>query len=156
MQTDPRVIEVLNEILTAELTGVNQYFLHAKMCGNWGYRRLEKKIREESIEEMHHAEEVIERILYFGGHPNVQRLGSITIGESVPEQFRLDLEVERSAIERLNTAVALCVDCGDNGTRALLEHILVEEEEHADWIETQLGLIEQLGDAAYLSEQMGD
>lgn len=154
MQADPRVIEVLNEILTAELTGVNQYFLHAKMCGNWGYKALEKKIRTESIEEMHHAEEIIERILYFEGHPNLQRLGTIAIGETVPEQFRLDLDVERSAIERLNAGIALCVDSGDNGTRALLEHILVEEEGHADWLETQIGLVDQLGETAYLAEQM--
>ena len=150
------VVDVLNEILTGELTAVNQYFLHAKMLKNWGFDRLGKKVRDESIDEMKHADRLIERILYLEGLPNVQRLGRIRIGETVPEMFDSDLNLEREAIPRLNDAITLCVAEKDNGTRALLEEILVSEEEHLDWLETQLGLIATLGEQLYLSEQMGE
>ena len=150
----PVVIDVLNEILTGELTAVNQYFLHAKMLKHWGYERLGKKVREESIDEMKHADWLIERILYLDGLPNLQRLGRIRIGETVPEMFESDRAVEQEAIPRLNDAIALCVTNGDNGTRALLEGILVSEEEHLDWLETQIGLIDALGLQLYLSQQM--
>lgn len=150
------VIDALNEILTGELTAINQYFVHAKMCGNWGYERLRKKIWDESIDEMKHADDLIERILYLEGVPNVQRLGRIRIGENVREIFEADLELEREAIPRLNRTIALCRDNGDNGTRHLLEEILVEEEAHLDWIETQLHLMNEIGDAAYLAEQIKD
>jgi len=156
MQGSPRVIEALNDVLTAELTAVNQYFLHAKMCENWGYERLAKHQRDESIGEMKDADELIERILYLEGHPNVQRLGAVAVGETVPEQMRLDLDVEREAIARLNRAIALCVDEGDNGSRELLEEILEGEERHADWLETQLHLLAELGEAHYLAQQVRD
>ena len=148
------VIEALNQVLTAELTAINQYFLHAKMLEDWGYMRLAKYVRHESIDEMKHADEVIERILYLNGVPNVQRLGRIRIGETVVEQFKADLALEEEAIPRLNEAIAACTAVGDNGTRALLEKILVDEEQHLDWLESQLELIRQLGETAYLAEQI--
>ena len=148
------VIEALNQVLTAELTAINQYFLHAKMLEDWGYMRLAKYVRHESIDEMKHADEVIERILYLNGVPNVQRLGRIRIGETVVEQFKADLALEEEAIPRLNEAIAACTAVGDNGTRALLEKILVDEEQHLDWLESQLELIRQLGEKAYLAEQI--
>lgn len=148
------VIDALNEVLTAELTAINQYFLHAKMLKDWGYDRLYGKVHHESIDEMKHADQVIERILYLNGIPNVQRLFKIRIGETVKEQFECDLKLEEEAIPRLNKAIALCRDVGDNGTRALLEQILVDEEEHLDWLETQLELISQVGLQGYLAEQI--
>src|SRR5215468_5462166 len=137
------VITLLNEILTAELTAINQYFIHARMCENWGYERLWKKVREESIGEMRHADRLIERILYLEGVPNLQRLGKVNVGQTVPEQFRLDLEVEKTAVKALNTAIELCRSLGDNGTRDLLEQMLRDEEDHANWLEAQLTLIQQ-------------
>jgi bacterioferritin len=154
MQGDPEIIELLNEVLTAELTAINQYFVHAKMCENWGYLRLAKKVQDESIDEMKDAEELIERILYLDGVPNLQRLGTVTVGETVAEQFALDLVVEKAAVERYNRGIALAVAKGDNGTRELLEERLKGEESHADWLETQLSLIDQVGLENYLSQQI--
>jgi bacterioferritin len=156
MQGDPDVIEVLNEVLTAELTAINQYFIHAKMCENWGYQRLYKKKREESIEEMHDADKVIERILYLDGVPNMQRLFPVGVGEDPIEQHRLDLQLETTAIERLNKGIALCREKGDNGTRELLEEILKGEEDGADWLEAQLHLVKEVGKEAYLAEQINE
>ena len=156
MQTDPRVVDALNDVLTAELTAVNQYFIHAKMTANWGYDRLAARVRHESIDEMKHAEQLIERILYFEGVPNMQRLFPVRVGEAVLEQLELDLEVEKEAIPRFNRAVALCVEVGDNGTRELLAEMLVSEEEHADWLETQLETIRQIGLENYLAQQLRD
>jgi bacterioferritin len=155
VQGNPEIIELLNDVLTAELTAINQYFIHAKMQDNWGYDHLAHETRDESIDEMKHAEKVIERILYLEGTPNLQRLGSLRVGESAVEQLRLDLELEREAIPRLNAGIAAAVAIGDNGTRELLEAILTDEEEHADWLETQLELIRQIGEAHYLAQQMG-
>ena len=154
MQGDPEIIELLNEVLTAELTAINQYFVHAKMCENWGYHRLAHKVREESIDEMKDADEIIERILYLEGVPNLQRLNALTVGETVAEQLALDLEVEKAAVERYNQGIALAVAKGDNGTRELLEQRLKGEESHADWLETQLTLIAQVGLENYLSQQI--
>jgi len=148
------IIAALNEVLTGELTAINQYFLHAKMCANWGYDRLAAKIHAESIDEMKHADAVIERILYLDGVPNVQRLGRVNIGETVPEQFACDLRLEEEAIPRLNKAVELCRAQGDNGTRVLLESILTDEEEHLDWLETQQSILAQIGVERYLAEQL--
>ncbi len=156
MKGDPKVISALNEILTNELTAINQYFLHARMCENWGYERLWKKVRAESIDEMKHADEVIERVLYLEGLPNLQRLSKLTIGQTVDEQLRLDLELERRAIPRLNSGIELCRSVGDNGTADLLEDILEDEEEHANWLEAQLVLVQQVGLANYLAEQITD
>jgi bacterioferritin len=154
MKGTASVIDALNDILTAELTGINQYFVHARMCESWGYRRLWEKLREESIEEMKHADELIERILYLEGIPNVQRLGKIKIGETVPEQLASDLALEKDAIGRLNKAIELCRAEGDHGSRHLLEKMLTSEEEHLDWIEAQLAQVEQVGEANYLAQQI--
>ncbi len=154
MRGHDQVITTLNNVLTNELTAINQYFIHARMCENWGYQRLYKKLREESIGEMKDADEVIERILYLEGVPNMQRLGKVNVGETVPEQLRLDLEVEKSAIKVLNEGIEQARSLGDNGTRHLLEHILEGEEEHANWIEAQLTLIAQVGEANYLAQQI--
>lgn len=154
MKGDPQVLDLLNEVLTSELTSVNQYFLHAKMCRNWGYLRLAELNRKESIGEMKHADELIERILFLDGLPNLQRLFKVQVGETVPEQLRLDHDTEVEAIARLNRGIALCVQVGDNGSRELLERILTSEEEHLDWLESQLNLVATLGDAHYLAQQL--
>jgi bacterioferritin len=154
MHGSPAVIEMLNEVLTGELTAINQYFVHAKMCENWGYQRLSHHDREESIGEMRDAERVIHRILYLEGVPNLQRLGTVSVGETVPEQVRLDLAVETESIARLNRGIGLCVSEGDTGTRELLEEILAGEEHHADWLESQLELVRQVGEAHYLAQQI--
>ena len=154
MKGDKKIIDLLNEILAAELTAINQYFLHSELCEQWGYERLHKKIRQESIEEMKHAEKLIHRILYLEGLPNLQKYLKINVGQTVPEQFQLDLQVEYDAVKRLNAAIEECRTSGDNGTREILEHILREEEEHIDWIETQQEAIKQVGEQNYLSEQL--
>ena len=154
VQGDPQVLELLNEVLTSELTAVNQYFIHGKMCKNWGYERLAEHIRNESIDEMKHVEILIDRILFLEGVPNMQRLFPIKVGETVHEQFELDLAVEHQAVVRLNAGIAKCVAVADNASRALLEAILVSEEEHADWLETQLEAMRQVGEENYLAQQL--
>ena len=154
MRGNDDVITALNDVLTAELTAINQYFVHYKMCENWGYKKLAANKRGESIEEMKHADDVIERILFLDGTPNMQRLFPIRVGESPVEQHKLDLAVELEAVKRLNVSVALVREIGDNGTRELLERILVEEEESVDWLEAQLHLVEQVGIENYLAEQI--
>ncbi len=154
MKGDDRIIEALNDILTGELTGINQYFIHSRMCRNWGYRRLAEANYKEAVGEMKHADELIERILYLDGVPNMQRLGKIKVGETVAEQLKLDLGLERDAIARLNKSIALAVEIGDNGSRELMEELLVSEEEHADWLEAQLELIRQVGEQNYLAQQI--
>ncbi|TMB13901.1 MAG: bacterioferritin [Deltaproteobacteria bacterium] len=154
MKGDKQVITLLNDVLTAELTAVNQYFLHARLCHHWGYGRLYERVRKESIEEMKHADELIERILYLEGMPNVQRYGKVNVGQTVSEQFQLDLQVEYDAVKRLNEGIEACRTAGDNGTRTLLERILHEEEAHVDWLETQQETIKQVGAGTYLSEQL--
>jgi bacterioferritin len=154
MKGNPQVLTLLNEVLTAELTAINQYFLHAKMLQNWGYLKLAKYVRDESIDEMKHAEKLIDRVLFLDGVPNLQRLGHLNIGETVEEQFKNDAQVEYDAIVRLNNGIKLCRDLGDNGTEDLLTHILTAEEEHVDWIETQQELIRQLGFVAYQAQQI--
>lgn len=154
MKGDARIIDILNEVLTAELTAINQYFVHGEMCENWGYDRLHKIIRKHSIGEMKHAEEVIERVLFLEGVPNVQRLGKINIGESVQEILKSDYALELEALPRLQQGIELCRELGDNNSRHLLEDILHEEEEHVDWLEAQLGLVEQVGLQNYLAQQI--
>lgn len=156
MRGDPEIIELLNEVLTAELTAINQYFIHAKMNENWGYERLAKKIYDESLDEMRDAEKLIERILYLEGVPNLQRLGPVGVGETVPEQFELDLATEVAAVERYNRGIELAVAKGDNGTRELLEDLLTHEEEHLDWIETQQRVIAEIGLEHYLAQHLHD
>ena len=154
MQGNPQVIELLNDVLTAELTAINQYFVHAKMCANWGFVRIAEVDRAESIDEMKHAEQLVERILDLDGTPNLQRLGAIKVGETVPEQLRLDHALEVEATTRLRGGIRLCFDEGDHVSRELLEHIMVNEEDHMTWLETQLHLLEVLGETAYLAEQI--
>jgi bacterioferritin len=156
VQGSPAIIDLLNEVLTGELTSINQYFVDAKMCENWGYDRLASKFRDESIDEMKDADKLIERILYLEGHPNLQRLGTVRVGETVPEKLALALDVEKEAVGRLNRGIALCIGEGDHGTRELLDEILTGEEDHADWLETQLELISQLGEAHSLAQQLHD
>jgi bacterioferritin len=154
MKGDSEIIELLNEVLTSELTAINQYFIHYKMLENFGYKRLASKKREESMEEMKHADEVIERILYLDGTPNMQRLSPVRVGEEPVEMHKVDLALEVDAVARLNRGVALAVAKGDNGTRALFEKILLDEEKAVDWLETHLRLVEDLGRERYLAEQM--
>ena len=154
MKGNDQIIEALNAVLTAELTAINQYFVHHKMCENWGYQKLSKKKYEEALEEMKDADKVIERILYLDGVPNLQRLSPVRVGEDPVEQHKLDLAVETEAIERLNEAIALCREKGDNGTRELFEEILKGEEESADWLEAQLHIVDEIGKKRYLAEQI--
>jgi bacterioferritin len=149
-----QVIQVLNDVLTAELTAINQYWIHARMCENWGYERLWKKIRDESLGEMKHADRLVERILYLEGVPNLQKLGKVNVGQTVREQLRLDLEVEKAAVKALNSGIETARSLGDNGTRELLESLLEGEEEHANWLEAQLTLIEQVSEGNYLAQQI--
>jgi len=151
---DKATIQLLNEVLTGELTAINQYFCHARMCSNWGYARLAAHIQKESIDEMKHAQALIDRVLYLGGVPNVQRLGKINIGETVKEQLTVDLALENEALPRLNAGIEQLRVSGDNGSRLLLEQILASEELHVDWLEAQLELIEQLGETNYLAQQI--
>jgi bacterioferritin len=155
MQSTPETIELLNDVLTAELTAINQYFVHYKMQENWGYKRLADKGKEESFGEMKHAEELIERILYLEGVPNMQRLGPVKVGETVPEQLKAELETEKEAIARLTAGIEQCRRT-DEGTRLLLEEILDDEEDHADWLETQLSIINDIGDGLYLNAQINE
>lgn len=154
MKSDPEIIEILNEILTAELTAINQYYLHSKMRENWGFLRLAKVAYEESIDEMKDADKIIERILYLDGSPNLQRYDPVRIGEDIPEQFELERQTEREAIDRFNRAVDLARQKNDNGTRHLLEQILVDEEQHLDWLDSQLHVIETIGAENYLAQHI--
>ncbi len=159
MSVDPKEqksksVKILNEVLTGELTAINQYFVHAEMCQNWGYARLYKIIRMHSIGEMKHAELVMERILYLDGVPNVQRLGKINIGETVAEQFKLDAALERDAIVKLKANIDELWEIRDHGTRQIVETILADEEEHLDWLEEQIDLISQIGEKNYLAQQV--
>jgi len=154
MKSDPQIIALLNDVLTAELTAINQYFLHTRLCHHWGFERLYDKIREESMEEMKHADVLIDRILYLDGLPNVQRYSKINVGQNVPEMFALDLVVEYDAVKRFNTCIEAVRLAGDNGTREILEKMLREEEEHVDWLETQQEAMKQTGVENYLAEQL--
>lgn len=154
MQGNKRSIEILNELLTLELTAINQYFLHQKMCESWGYAKLATKIRAISMEEMHDAEDLTARILFLEGIPNLQRLSPVKIGETVTEQLRLMMETEQAALSLLNAAVPECAESGDHATREYLAAKLAEEETHLDWLETQLGLIDSIGLQNYLTGQL--
>ena len=150
MEGDQDVIALLNEQLTAELTAINQYFLHAKMQENWGYTRLAKHTRDESIDEMRHAETLTDRILFLEGLPNYQRLNPLRIGQNVPEQFRSDLAIEMEAVDRLRGGIELMRSRGDVTSARIFESILEDEEEHVDYLETELELVEKLGEQLYL------
>jgi bacterioferritin len=152
MRGDDDIISLLNEQLTSELTAINQYFLHAKMQANWGFTELAAHTRAESIEEMHHAERVTDRILFLEGLPNYQRLFSLRVGQTVREQFQADLAVEMEVLERLRPGITLCREKGDITTANLFEQILADEEDHIDYLETQLELMDKLGEQLYLSQ----
>ncbi|ULE35856.1 bacterioferritin [Mycobacterium sp. IDR2000157661] len=152
MQGDPDVLKLLNEQLTSELTAINQYFLHSKMQANWGFTELAAYTRKESFEEMVHAEEVTDRILILDGLPNYQRLFSLRIGQTLREQFEADLAIEHEVLERLRPGIMMCREKGDATSATLLERILANEEEHVDYLETQLQLMDKLGDALYAAQ----
>jgi bacterioferritin len=156
MKGDPQVIDGLNRALTIELTAINQYFCQAKMCKNWGYFKLAAKHYEESLGEMKHAEKLIDRILFLEGTPEIARYDVIRVGTNIEEQFQNDLALEMNGVKHYNALVELCVRLKDNGTRELVAPILVESEEHVDWLETQIGLIASVGLQNYLTEQMGE
>lgn len=154
MKGDIHVIKALNEVLTGELTAINQYFLHARMCKNWGYHRIAEKTYKESIEEMKHAQELLDRILFLDGIPNLQKLDKLNIGENVKEQIEADLALEFMALERLKKGIDICIIAKDHTSCELLEKILEDEEEHVDWLETQLSLIKDIGYENYLTQQL--
>ena len=154
MKAKEGIIELLNKILTADLTAINQYFLHAKMCENCGYDRLHHKVKERSFDEMKDADELIEHILYLEGVPNVQRLGTVHVGETVPEQFKTDLQAEKEMLTMLTEGIVHCTKVGDYTTRHMLEDMAKDVDEHIDWIETQMETVKQVGLENYLSEQI--
>lgn len=154
MKGNQEIIELLNEVLKAELTAINQYFLHAEMCANWGYTKLAGMGRKESIEEMRHAESLMERILYLDGTPTMNELFPIRVGRNVKEQIQNDLQLEYEAVARLNRGIELCVRVGDNGSRELLVKILTDEEHHVDFLEAQLHVIQEIGIENYLAQQL--
>ena len=154
MKGDPEIIEALNECLTAELTAINQYYIHYKMCENWGYKKIARDKREESIDEMKDADKIIDRILYLDGVPNMQRYNPVQVGENVSEMHTVDLDLEYGNVERLNKAIKLCRDKGDNGTRDLLVEILKGEEHAVDHLEAQLHIIAEIGAERYLAEMI--
>jgi bacterioferritin len=154
MQGDARVIELLNEQLTSELTAINQYFLHAKMQENWGYTKLASHTRAESIEEMTHAERLTDRILFLEGLPNYQKLLALRIGQTVREQFEADMAIEVEVVQRLRPAIAYCEEVGDHTSKRLFEEILADEEHHIDYLETQLSLMDGIGEQLYLAGQV--
>ncbi len=154
MRGNPQVIAALNEALGEELTAINQYFLHAEMQSHWGYRQLYRRVRELSIKEMLHAEWLIERILFLEGTPNMAGCGPLSVGQDVRQQLENDLALETGAIAMYNRLIQVAEEAGDRGSRELLEKLLEDEEEHTDWLETQLGLIREIGLERYLAEQI--
>jgi bacterioferritin len=154
MKGNQEVIDVLAEVLSAELTAINQYFIHAKMNRNWGYTKLANYMQKESIDEMKHAAELIDRILYLDGVPDMQRYMKIMVGKTVEEMFHNDLDVEYNAVERLNRGIEIATKHKDNASRELMERILVAEEEHVDWIEAQQTIIKDIGLPNYLAQQL--
>jgi bacterioferritin len=156
MKGDAKIIAILNEVLKAELTAINQYFLHAEMCENWGYEKMAKHTRKESIEEMQHAEILMERILLLDGTPNMSDYFKINIGQNLKQQLQNDLDLEYTAVKRLNDGIKQCVTAGDNGSRELLEKILLDEEHHIDWLEGQLYMIKEMTYENYLAQQIGE
>ena len=152
MRGNEEVLALLNEQLTSELTAINKYFLHAKMQANWGYTKLAEHTRHESLDEMKHAERITERILFLEGLPNYQKLLPLRIGQTVKEQLQADLAIEMEVVERLRPGITMCREKGDITTANLFEDILADEEEHIDYLETNLGLIDSLGEQLYLSQ----
>jgi bacterioferritin len=154
MKGNAQVVQTLNDILVGELTAINQYFLGAKIAGHRGYERLAHKVYKESLDEMRHAEKLIDRILFLEGLPNLQKLEKVTVAESVIDQLRADLESEARSVERLNAGIKLSRGAGDHGSADLLEELLESSEKHLEWLETQVGLVKHLGDTHYLAQQL--
>lgn len=154
MKGDAKVIEALNELLTSELTAINQYYVHYKMCEDWGFMELSAYFREESIDEMKHADRIIDRVLFLDGVPNMQRYNTVLVGEDVPEQIKLSLDTELTSAKILNNLIALSRDAGDNGSREMAEALLVDTEKAIDWAEAQLHIIDQIGKERYLAEKL--
>ena len=154
MKGDPEILKVLQDVLSAELTAINQYFIHARMLRNWRYMKLADYLEKESIGEMKHAQEAMDRILYLENIPNMQKYMKINVGKTVPEMMKVDLDLEYDAVKRLNHGIQLATQKGDNGSRALFERILISEEEHIDWIEAQIQQIKDIGAENYLAQQI--
>jgi bacterioferritin len=154
MQGDPRIIDLLNQVLRKELTGINQYFIHSRMCKNWGYAVLAKHAYDESIDEMKHADTIIGRVLFLDGVPNLSDYDRILVGADVRQQLANDLSLEMAALQVLRPGVQLCLEVGDHASRELLEHIVEDEERHVDWIEAQLHKIQEVGYQGYLAQQI--
>jgi bacterioferritin len=155
MQPNPKVMKALEDVLQAELAAINTYFIHAKLMANWGYAKLATKTYEESMDEMRHAEQLVDRIVYFDGIPNLNKIGRVKVGKNVPEQFELALGLETGQLERINGAIDVCDDANDDGTRLILEPMVTAGEGSIDWLETQLAAIEALGEGNYLAQQLG-
>ena len=155
MDGNPKVLEGLDEILQAELGAISTYFVHAKLQANWGYTRLSEKAYEESMDEMRHAEKLVDRIVYFDKVPNLNKIGRVKIGPSVREQFDIALGLEKAQVARINATITTCREVVDDGTRIILEPMVTAGEETVDWLETQLGAMDALGDANYLAQQLG-
>lgn len=154
MQGKPAIIDVLNETLTIELTAINQYFIHSRLCGHWGFTKLEEKLYKESIGEMKHADKLIQRILFLDGVPEIARYNPIRVGKDVPTVFANDLALEASGVANLNKGIALCLKENDGGSRELLEYILLGSEEHVDWLETQISAYQATGIQNFLAEHL--
>jgi bacterioferritin len=154
MKGNAQVVQMLNDVLVGELTAINQYFLAAKVAGHRGYERLAHKVHKESLDEMRHAEKLIDRILFLEGLPNLQKLEKVKIAESVVEQLKADLDNEQKSVDRLNAGIKLSRDHGDQGSADLLEELLDASEKHLEWLETQVGLVKSLGDTHYLAQQL--
>jgi bacterioferritin len=154
MQGNPRIVDLLNQLLSLELRAINQYFLHYKMCENWGYERMAKRLRKQSMAEMTDAEEIMDRILFFDGLPNLQRFDGFAVGETLIEQLQLALDLEKEAVDLIDKMMAACVAEGDTATREWLAPKMLEEQTHIDWLETELTLHSQIGDQFYLAQQV--
>ena len=154
MKGSERVVAALNDLLTLELTVINQYFVHSKMCENWGLERLADRFRGIAMEEMRDAEGIIDRILFLDGVPNMQRLGAVTVGETVAEQLGIQLEGEQRALQILHDGVTVSLEEGDQASREFFAGRMPEEEQHVDWLETQLSLLEQVGESHYLAQHI--
>jgi bacterioferritin len=155
MQPNPKVMKALEDVLQAELAAINTYFIHAKLLANWGYEKLATKTYQESMDEMKHAEQLVDRIVYFDGIPNLNKIGRVKVGASVPEQLELALGLETGQLERINGAIDICDDANDDGTRLILEPMVSAGEGSIDWLETQLAAIAALGEVNYLAQQLG-
>ena len=155
MQANPKVMKALEDVLQAELAAINTYFIHAKLMANWGFEKLASKTYQESMDEMKHAEQLVDRIVYFDGIPNLNKIGRVKVGKDVPEQFELALGLETGQLERINGAIDICDDANDDGTRLILEPMVSAGEGSIDWLETQLAAIAALGATNYLAQQLG-